>query len=291
MTVTANNGLLAARGEWENADKQVNSQSKQILILNLMPTKLTTERQFLKRFAAGTTDVTVTFMYPASHQFKNLPQAVIAAHYVTLADIRDQYFDGLIVTGAPVETLPFERVDYWQELLVIIDWAQRHVSQTLFECWAAQAGLYAQFGIAKRLVAHKIFGIYSATNTDVKSPLINGLSAGGLLKMPQSRHTALVMPEQLPNGLQVVADNPQVGPLVLTAPKQHAVYVTGHPEYERQTLADEYFRDRRKHLPIQLPEHYFATERLTTVDYSWQTASDRLYQNWLATLNLTKVGY
>ena len=230
-------------------------------------------------------------MYPASHHFKSLPQAVVAAHYVTLADIQDQYFDGLIVTGAPVETLPFEAVDYWNELLTIIDWSRQHVSQTLFECWAAQAGLYAQFGIAKRAVAHKIFGIYSATSTDVKSPLISGLNAGSLLKMPQSRHTALVMPERLPAGLQVVADNPKVGPLVLSAPKLHAVYVTGHPEYERRTLADEYLRDRRKHLPIQLPEHYFATEQLTTVDYSWQTSSNQLYQNWLATLNLTKVGY
>lgn len=289
MTVTVTNGLLKARGAW--AETAPTTEAQRLLILNLMPTKLSTERQFLQRLAAGDTDVEVTFMYPTSHRFKSLPRQVVAEHYVTLADVADQYFDGLIITGAPVETIDFEAVDYWQEFLTITDWAQTHVGQTLYECWAAQAGLYAQFGIQKQRVGHKVFGIYAATATDVQSPLISGLSAGGLLKMPQSRHTELVLPASSPAGLQVVAENSEVGPLILTAPEQHAVYVTGHPEYEQQTLADEYFRDQRKHLPIQLPEHYFADSQLTTVDYSWRTASNRFYQNWLATLSLTKVGY
>jgi len=288
MTVTAINGLLRARGQWEKLVPD--TRPLQILILNLMPTKAETERQFLNRFAAGTTDVAVTFMYPASHHFKSLPTALVAQHYVTLSAIEDQYFDGLIVTGAPVETIPFERVDYWDELLTIIDWAQQHVHQTLFECWAAQAGLYAQFSIEKRRLAHKVFGIYEATSIDGRAPIMAGLSAGGLLKMPQSRHTELVLPTNLPSGLHVAAANAQVGPLILTAPVQRAVYVTGHPEYARRTLASEYYRDRRKQLPIQQPEHYFEHGKSAKINYSWRAASCRLYQNWFATLSLTKVG-
>lgn len=288
MTVTAVNGLLKAQHQWVNAEAA--NAPLQILILNLMPTKLDTERQFLKRFAAVDSNVAVTFMYPATHHFKSLPKELVADNYVTLGQIADRHFDGLIVTGAPVEKLPFEAVDYWEELLTIIDWAREHVTQTLFECWAAQAGLYAQFNVQKRLVAHKVFGIYAATRVDDHSQLVSGLGGVGDLKMPQSRHTALVLPAELPADLHVVASNAQVGPLVLAAPKQHAVYVTGHPEYEEETLANEYFRDRRRRLPIQLPEHYFKNATLNTVDYSWPVASCRLYQNWLKTLNLTKVG-
>lgn len=288
MTVTVNNGLLKAHHQWQNAGQA--ARPLQLLILNLMPTKATTERQFLNRLTGATPDVAVTFMYPASHHFKSIARDVIEQNYVNLAQIEDQYFDGLIVTGAPVEQLPFEAVDYWEELETIIDWAQRNVQQTLFECWAAQAGLYEQFNIQKRLVGHKVFGIYSATTVDQHSRLVSGLSAGGLLKMPQSRHTELVLPATLPGDLRVVASNNQVGPLLLSAPSQHAVYVTGHPEYEATTLADEYFRDRRKQLPINLPQHYFKDARLSCINYNWSAASHRLYQNWLATLTLTKVG-
>lgn len=288
MTVTAVNGLLRAEQRWDNPREAVNPL--RILILNLMPTKQTTERQFLKRFAALDSDVAVTFMYPATHHFKSLPKALVAEHYVTLAQVADQTFDGLIITGAPVEKIAFEAVDYWDEFVTIVNWAQSHVSQTLFECWAAQAGLYAQFNVQKRLVASKVFGIYSASAVDSQSRLVSGLSAGGLLKMPQSRHTELVLPDQLPGDLHVVAENSQVGPLVLSAPSQRAVYVTGHPEYEADTLANEYFRDVRKQLPIDLPQHYFKGNDLHDVDYSWPAASCRLYQNWLTTLKLSKVG-
>ncbi|CAJ1229043.1 homoserine O-succinyltransferase [Lactiplantibacillus xiangfangensis] len=287
MAVTAVNGLLKAQGQWDNAAVK---EPLQVLILNLMPNKQDTERQFLQRLAAVEQDVAVTFMYPVSHHFKSLPKAVVAANYVSLNQVIDRHFDGLIVTGAPVEQLDFEAVDYWDEFLAIISWAQRHVTQTLFECWAAQAGLYAAFNVQKQEVSEKIFGIYTATAVDEDSRLTRGLSTDGALKMPQSRHTQLILPEDLPADLHVVATNNQVGPLVLNAPRQRAVYVTGHPEYEATTLANEYFRDRRKHLPINLPQHYFKESTLSTVDYSWPDASRQLYQNWLATLDLAKVG-
>ncbi|CAM3089991.1 homoserine O-succinyltransferase [Lactiplantibacillus plajomi] len=288
MTVTVKNGLLKAQRQWVNGLEP--DHALQLLILNLMPTKVTTERQFIQRFAALDTDVAVTFMYPETHQFKSVPRELVAENYVTLGQVVDRYFDGLIITGAPVEKLAFEDVDYWSELEGIISWAQRHASQTLFECWAAQAGLYEQFNVQKRLVDHKVFGIYSADHVDEHSQLVSGFAAGGQLKMPQSRHTELVLPTSLPDGLRVVADSDQVGPLVLAAPALRAVYVTGHPEYEAETLANEYERDLRKRLPIQAPQHYFKAGQPREVDYSWSTASCRLYANWLKTLNLTKVG-
>ncbi|MFC6182176.1 homoserine O-acetyltransferase/O-succinyltransferase family protein [Lactiplantibacillus daowaiensis] len=289
MTVTAVNGLLKAEHQWRNQSQ--GDHSMRLLVLNLMPTKVTTERQFLSNFAALSTNVEVTFMYPKTHVFKGLPRATVADHYVSLDQVEDQYFDGLIITGAPVETLAFEDVDYWQEFGTIVDWAQTHVTQTLFECWAAQAGLYYQFNIQKRTVGEKIFGIYTADDVDLQSPLVSGLSAGGLLKMPQSRHTQLILPTVLPQDLHVVATNDEIGPLVLAAPQAKAVYVTGHPEYDTETLATEYFRDRRKRLPIQLPKHYFTTTDLQQINDSWHQTSHQLYANWLQTLTLTKVGY
>lgn len=284
MTVTVVNGLLKAQRQWRNRPQA--AAPVRILILNLMPTKVATERQFLNRFAALSTDIEVTFMYPATHRFKSLPRTLIAENYVTLAEIADQHYDGLIVTGAPVEQLPFEAVDYWQEFQTIVDWAQTHVTQTLFECWAAQAGLYYQFDIKKQLVNQKIFGIYAATDVE-HSALVRGLRAGGRFKMPQSRHTQLVLPSSLPVTLQVVAENDEIGPLILAAPQQRSVYVTGHPEYAVDSLANEYFRDRRKRLPINLPKHYFTDGSLQQINYSWEAASCQFYQNWLETVKLS----
>ncbi|AVK63465.1 homoserine O-succinyltransferase [Lactobacillus sp. CBA3606] len=288
MTVIARNGL--SKAQTQGCQPKLAPATIQVLILNLMPTKKVTEQQFLQRLAVGPTDVAVTFMYPTSHHFKGSDRATIAANYVTLAQIQAEHFDGLIVTGAPVEQLPFTAVDYWAELQTIITWAQTHVRQTLFECWAAQAGLYLQFGINKRLVANKIFGVYTATMVDGDSPLMAGLTQPAELKMPQSRQTQLVLPAELPTALQLVAANAQVGPLVLAAPAQHAVYVTGHPEYAAETLALEYRRDRQQHRPIQQPQHYFSDSQ-GTINYSWQQASCQFYQNWVATLKLMKAGF
>jgi len=288
MTVTAVNGLLAAQQKWINQPQ--GDQPMRLLILNLMPTKVTTERQFLSNFAAVPGDFEITFMYPVTHRFKTYSRDTVAANYVSLDQIADQHFDGLIVTGAPVEKLAFEEVDYWDEFTTIVDWAKTHVTQTLFECWAAQAGLYYQFNLQKQLVPEKIFGVYSADSWNQNAQLTRGLTAGGLLKMPQSRHTQLVLPTTLPAELQVVAANDEIGPLILTAPTTNAVYVTGHPEYDTDTLANEYFRDQRKQLPIQLPKYYFKNQSLKTVDDGWHQTSHRLYANWINTLKLMKVG-
>lgn len=288
MAVIATNGLLKAQHQW--VDDELSTDPLQLLILNLMPTKRETERQFLRRFSAVDQDVAVTFMYPTRHHFKTVSRTAIVENYVSIDQVVDQTFDGVVITGAPVEQLPFEDVDYWNEFVAINDWAHRHASQTLYECWAAQAGLYQDFDIPKYELPQKISGIYTATAIDKHSTLMSGLSAGGLLKMPQSRHTALDLPATLPADLRVVAANAEVGPLVLTAPSQRAVYVTGHPEYTADTLAREYYRDRRKQLTVPVPQHYFQSPESTVVNYNWPDASRRFYQNWLASLTLTKVG-
>ncbi|MBU9789099.1 homoserine O-succinyltransferase [Lentilactobacillus sp. IMAU92037] len=288
MTANATNGLVYASGNWQN---QPLEQPLSILVLNLMPTRQNTELQFLSRFNDCDREVQLTFMYPVTHHFRGTPRAQIEAHYVSLAQIQDQFFDGLIITGAPVETLKFEAVDYWDEFVTITDWASTHVKEQLYECWAAQAGLYHDFGIEKHLLPRKLFGIYSATKVNHESPLARGFGAGGLIRMPQSRKTESVLDENdLPAGLTVVASSLQSGPIILSAPSKQTTYVTGHPEYQEQTLAEEYLRDVKKHLPIQLPEHYFEDSTTGMVHETWREASIKFYQNWTQLLTDKKVG-
>ncbi|GHP14614.1 homoserine O-succinyltransferase [Lentilactobacillus fungorum] len=288
MTVNALNGFNLANGKWQN---QPLKNSLSILVLNLMPNKQITELQFLSGFNDCQRDIQLTFMYPATHHFKGVPKKLVAKNYVNLDQVANQHFDGLIITGAPIETLPFEQVDYWPELLKIIDWAKSHVSEQLYECWAAQAGLYHDFRITKHLLPTKLFGIYQATKVDHESPLARGFSAGGVIRMPQSRHTESSLDEaHLPAGLTVIASSAETGAMILTASEKHTTYVTGHPEYQARTLADEYERDLNKHLPIQLPSNYFKDPLVGEIDYSWRDASTRFYDNWTQLLAIKKVG-
>ncbi|EHO52505.1 putative homoserine O-succinyltransferase [Lentilactobacillus kisonensis F0435] len=280
MTVNATNGLIRADGEWPDCSLK---DPISIVVLNLMPTRKTTELQFLSRFDDCQFDVQLTFMYPATHHFNGAPRKLIEKNYVNLTQIYHQQFDGLIITGAPVETLPFEDVDYWQEISTIIDWAKTHVKEKLFECWAAQAGLYHDFGIQKQLLPAKLFGIYTATKVDLHSPLTAGFDADYPIRMPQSRNTQSIINEtHLPNGLRIVVSARQSGPMILSG--DHTTYITGHPEYQAQTLAQEYQRDLNKHLPIQPPKNYFKNMAMGMVDYSWRTASTKIYENWVRLL-------
>ncbi|KRL96082.1 homoserine O-acetyltransferase/O-succinyltransferase family protein [Limosilactobacillus equigenerosi] len=275
MTANASNGFLLQTHRWIN---HVQTNPLKLAIVNLMPTKLATERQFLTQFNRLDTDVEITFVYPVTHKFKGTPRADIQSAYTSLATIAEQHFDGVIITGAPVEHLPFEQVDYWDEFQTICDWAEHHAHQTLLECWAAQAGLFNDFGIPKQPVKHKVFGVYQADTTS--DEFANCLGAGGLFKMPQSRHTtSLINPTTLPNDIAIVASNHQIGPLILHSRHHRRTYVTGHPEYEKTTLNQEYERDLKKHLPIQPPLNYFQANG--QIDYSWQSSSQTFYQTWL----------
>ncbi|EEI70879.1 homoserine O-acetyltransferase/O-succinyltransferase family protein [Lentilactobacillus hilgardii] len=288
MTANATNGFLHAENQWTN---QKLTHPVSILILNLMPTRRDAEFQFLSGFNHLDSDVDITFMYPYTHHFKGTSREKIEADYVCWNQIADRYYDGLIITGSPVEKLPFKQVDYWDELQKIIKWGKTHVKQQLHECWAAQAGLYLDYGIQKRLLPNKLFGIFTAVSVDHDSPLARGFGAGGLLRMPQSRHTEIILDEtNLPGDLKVIATAPQSGPMILSSNTYHTTYVTGHPEYQEKTLANEYYRDRYKNLPINPPVNYFSDPVSGTVNYSWKDASKKLYKNWTHLLVDKKVG-
>lgn len=282
MTANAQNGFAIIKKQWQNHQQ---TAPLQLLVLNLMPTKLTTELQFLSRFNHLSSDVTLTFLYPATHHFKGTPLGIIRKTYLNFDQIKDRHFDGLIITGAPVEQLPFKQVDYWPELCRIIAWANHHVHETLFECWAAQAGLFVDFNISKRTLSNKLFGIFTATSIDPSSRLSLNMGAGGLIKMPQSRHSASILDRHhLPGDLKIIVDSVEAGPMLLRSHRRHHTYITGHPEYSCDTLAKEYYRDQKKRRTIQVPLHYFKNEATDQINYSWPAASHSIYQNWLNTL-------
>lgn len=287
MTANAKNGLLLNNGRWQN---HYLTNPVSILVVNLMPTKENTERQFLENFNNLTQDVELTFLYPATHHFKNISFSTIAKTYVSLADVENYSYDGLIITGAPVEQLPFQQVDYWEEFRTICDWGERHAKQSLLECWAALGGLYNDYQINKHQLPQKVFGIYQATSINDSNQLAEHFTNQQLI-IPQSRHSSpLIDPQNLPDDLQIVAENKEIGPLIYHSPCKHRTYITGHPEYEADTLAQEYYRDLKKRLPIQEPHNYFTNDKTGRINYSWHQSSTQIYQNWLNTFTPQKVG-
>ncbi len=278
MTANAKNGLLLADKQWDNRYLR---NSSSILVLNLMPTRKETERQFLSAFNDLTGNFELTFLYPKSHHFKGISKKIVEKTYNSLDQISENHYDGLIITGAPVETLPFSQVDYWNELLKIIDWSRSHVKEVLYECWAAQAGLFYDFEIRKYQLPKKLFGIFDATFISKDSKITQGFENGGILRMPQSRHTQIALnADELPIGLKITATSKKTGPIILESSKFHSTYVSGHPEYSQETLAKEYFRDVNKGLNIEKPENYFLNEDNTKINYSWRATSLKIYQNW-----------
>lgn len=278
MTVLKLNGLTQNKPENYQIDPKYS-----ILVLNLMPTKADTEEQISKLFAELDTPVALTFLYPKSHIWKHGNQAELAYRYATLDSIRQQYFDGLIVTGAPVEKLDFEDVDYWDEFLEIQDWSRRHTVSQLFTCWGAQAALYADFQIPKVNVTRKIFGVYDnqVSNTSLPRNFL----------MPQSRYSKVETKavKDVPE-LQILADNDQTGPFFLEARKYHSIYVMGHPEYKANTLVDEYYRDLNKHQAINKPTNISLTDPIPTYT-RWHHSSLNLYHNWLNQIQEEKNNY
>ncbi|GAX04192.1 homoserine O-succinyltransferase [Secundilactobacillus pentosiphilus] len=276
MTVQLNNGFL----KHQHADTGSTGRSVKLLVVNLMPNKLETERQFVRLFNHLSMDVDVTFLRMASHHSKHVPESKLEQAYATLADIEDAYFDGMVITGAPVEELPYEDVDYWSEFKTLLDWRRNHVRESILECWAAQAGVYVDFGISKQVLPKKLFGIYRC-EIDEETELTAGFDQ---LSMPQSRHATLghINDPQL----EVLASDPEAGPVVLASDQTRSTYISGHPEYETNTLFNEFRRDREKGKPIQIPKNYFrANEPANT----WQADSIHLYDNWVHSLKKVRV--
>nr|WP_296439637.1 homoserine O-succinyltransferase [uncultured Acetatifactor sp.] len=253
----------------------------EVLILNNMPVKQDTELQLLRALSNTPLQVDVTFINVKSHVSLNTPASHLNKFYCTLDDIRDRKYDGMIVTGAPVEDIPFEEVDYWEEICEILDWAETHVTSTLHICWAAQAGLYHYYGINKKLLPQKLFGIYEHKVENRKVPLVRGFD--DIFLAPQSRHTETPS-EQIRacKDLTVLAESPVAGVYLAMAQEGRKIFVTGHPEYDRYSLNNEYYRDLNKGLPIQVPYNYYpGDDPKERPLLQWRSHSNNLYSNWL----------
>ena len=225
-------------------------------ILNLMPTKINTETQLLRLLGNTSLQVDIDLIQTASHTSKNTSSEHLLKFYKTYEDIKDERYDGFIITGAPVENLPFEEVDYWPELVTIMDWTRTHVYSTFHICWGAQAALYHHYGVDKHPLPEKMFGIFEHRILHPTHPLIRGFDESFLA--PHSRHTGVDPRDvEAQPDLQVLAYSDAAGPYIISRRDGRQIFVTGHSEYDRDTLASEYFRDVEKGLPISVPVNYF----------------------------------
>lgn len=252
-----------------------------ILILNLMPTKIQTETQLLRLLGNSPLQVDIDLMQAATHVSKNTSQEHLLEFYQTFDEVKGRKYDGMIITGAPVETLPFEEVDYWPELCRIMDWSRTHVYSTLHICWGAQAGLYYHYGMNKYPLPRKLSGIYPHRLLDFHHPLMRGLD--DVFLMPHSRHTTVEKKEieRVP-GLQILAVSEQAGPAIIASRDARQIFITGHCEYDRCTLAEEYERDRRRGLESEIPAHYFPEDNPErTPPLLWRATATLLVSNWL----------
>ena len=265
----------------ENRAMHQDIRPLQVCILNLMPVKQDTELQLLRALSNTPLHVEVTFMKMNSHISLNTPIQHLNRFYNTFDELKKRKFDGMIITGAPVEQIPFEEVDYWVELCEIMDWAKTHVTSTFHICWGAQAGLYYHYGLKKVLLPRKLFGVYHHKVMNRKNPLVRGFDDYFLI--PHSRHTA-VLSEDIHQckALTVLAESDEAGVLLCMSEGGKEIYVMGHPEYDRYTLHKEYMRDREKGLPIEVPKNYYPDNDDTQKpSLEWRAHCNILYSNWL----------
>lgn len=252
-----------------------------ILILNLMPLKEETELQLLRSLSNTPLQVDVSFMAMSSHQSKNTSTSHLNKFYQEFSDVKNQKFDGLIITGAPVEQMEFEEVDYWDELVEIMDWTETHVTSTLYICWGAQAGMYYHYGIRKKMLPEKMFGLFWHKVMNRKTPLVRGFD--DMFLAPHSRHTETPA-EDVHNcrEITVLAESDEAGILLAMAKEGRQVFIMGHLEYDRVTLDGEYKRDLSKGLDIKMPKNYYTDDNPDTKPLLlWRAQANNLYTNWL----------
>lgn len=281
---------LPAKGILENENIFVMDENRaihqdirplQICILNLMPVKQDTELQLLRALSNTPLQVDVTFMKMNSHRSLNTPINHLNKFYQTFDELKHNRYDGLIITGAPVEQIPFSEVDYWQELCEIMEWSKQNVTSALHICWGAQAALYYHFGLDKELLPAKLFGVFEHQVMNRKIPLVRGFDDCFLI--PHSRHTTIA-PEAIHacSGLTVLAESEEAGVLLCMAGEGKQIFIMGHPEYDRMTLHNEYLRDREKGLPVEVPKNYYPQDDPSQRPrLQWRAHSNNLYANWL----------
>ncbi len=252
-----------------------------ILILNLMPVKITTETHLLRMLSNNPLQIEITLMHTMTHTSKNTPVEHLKAFYKTFHQVKEKKFDGLIITGAPVEHMEFEEVDYWKELTEIMDWSASHVTSTLYICWAAQAGLYYFYGIPKYPLPEKMFGVFRHRIINPRIPLVRGFDDEFLA--PHSRHTEIRRSDiDKIHDLEIVSESDKAGVYIVVAKDGRKVFVTGHSEYDPYTLRDEYLRDKNKGLQIHIPENYFPDDDPSKEPLVyWRSHANLLFSNWL----------
>lgn len=250
-------------------------------ILNLMPLKEETELQILRALSNTPLQVDVTFVVVGSHESRNTSNSHLNKFYHTFSEIRERKFDGFIITGAPVEKIEYEEVDYWKEFEEICNWTKTNVTSTMHLCWGAQAGLYYHYGIPKEMLEHKMFGLFEHKVRNRKIPLVRGFDDYFLA--PHSRHTQVRIDdiEKVPE-LTVLAESEEAGAYLIMDTTGKKIFVMGHPEYDRVTLHTEYIRDKEKGLDIQVPKNYYQEDDCTIrPNLQWRAHANTLYTNWL----------
>jgi homoserine O-succinyltransferase len=252
-----------------------------VAILNLMPTKIATETQILRLLSNSALQVEITLLHTATYESKNTDADHLLNHYVTFDEIKHEKFDGLIITGAPVEQMPFEEVDYWQELTQIMDWAETNVESNFYICWGAQAGLYHYYGIPKYDLPRKMFGVFEHRVVNPTERLMRGFD--DFFFAPHSRHTEVRREdiERHPE-LQILAESDEAGVYIVSSKDGRHLFITGHSEYDPLTLKGEYDRDVNKGLPIHVPNNYYPKNNpVQTPSVRWRGHANLLYANWL----------
>lgn len=253
----------------------------EIGILNLMPLKEETELQLLRALSNTPLQVDVTFLMVSNHESRNTPTSHLNKFYDHFSRVKHRKFDGLIITGAPVEQMEYEEVDYWKEFTEICAWTKTNVTSTMHLCWGAQAGLYYHYGIPKLPLPEKVFGVYEHRVLNRKIPLVRGFD--DYFMAPHSRHTEVPKEEiEKHKELTILAESEEAGVFLLLDEDGKKIFVMGHPEYDRVTLHDEYMRDKNKGLNTALPEHYYTDDDCTIrPNLQWRAHCNMLYSNWL----------
>ncbi len=253
----------------------------QILLLNLMPTKIDTETQLSRLLGNTPLQVELTLLHTKTHQSKNTAKEHLLAFYKVFDEIKDRNFDGMVITGAPVEHFAFEEVEYWEELCEIMEWSKTHVYSTFHICWGAQAGLYYHYGINKQKLPEKMFGIFEHTVREKTSMLFRGFD--DVFLVPHSRHTTVSEEDILAEpALKILAVSEKAGVYAVKSRNNRQIFITGHSEYDQNTLAKEYFRDVNLGKKIAVPENYFPDDNPENPPrVTWRAHANLLYSNWL----------
>ena len=253
----------------------------EIVVLNLMPTKIATETQLSRLLGNTPLQVRVELMHTKSHISKNTSQEHLLSFYKTFDELKDRKFDGMVITGAPVENMEFEEVDYWPELCEIMQWSTTHVQSTFHICWGAQAGLYYHYGIQKRNLDEKLFGVFSHTKDYPRSILLRGFDDS--FWVPHSRHTTVDRADiEAISGLKILASSEEAGVYAVMNKNGRQIFITGHSEYDPDTLEREYLRDKNLGLPISVPKNYYPNDDDSKPPVvRWRSHANLLFSNWL----------